>query len=75
MVRLNLAHMPAQSTWKHIIGVSLLAGIGFTMSIFVTDLAFTNEVLVGTAKLSMFIASVLSGPLGILVLRNVRKSR
>lgn len=72
MVRCNLANMPTRANWTHIVGVGLLAGIGFTVSIFVTDLAFTDENLINVSKMSIFIASALSGILGMLTLRAVR---
>jgi NhaA family Na+:H+ antiporter len=52
------------------IGVGLLAGIGFTVSIFVTELAFAGDTqLVDAAKISIFAASALSGGLGFIALR------
>ncbi|MBL8159076.1 Na+/H+ antiporter NhaA [Candidatus Saccharibacteria bacterium] len=69
MVRFGLAHLPNGVNWHHIGGVGLLAGIGFTVSIFITGLAFESDQLVAVAKLSIVIASVLSGLLGLLVLR------
>jgi NhaA family Na+:H+ antiporter len=49
----------------------MLAGIGFTVSIFVTELAFDQEQLIAVSKLSIFAASVLSGFLGLAVLRYI----
>lgn len=75
LVKLNLADLPEKSTWNHIIGAGLLAGIGFTVSIFVTDLAFDDASLVNTAKLGIFVASIISGALGVYALRYVRSQR
>lgn len=69
MVRSNFAELPNKASWSHIIGVGLLAGIGFTVSIFVTELAFTQEASIDLAKLSIFIASAVSAILGIFVLK------
>ena len=72
MVRAGLADLPRGSNWNHIIGVGMLAGIGFTVSIFVTDLAFTNAQYISISKISIFIASVLSACLGYFSLRFLR---
>lgn len=69
MVKLRISDLPYASNWNHIIGAGLLAGIGFTVSIFVAELAFTEENLLNTAKISIFIASGISAALGLLVLR------
>lgn len=69
MVRGNFARLPTGSNWRHIVGVGMLAGIGFTVAIFVTELAFDNEAYITTAKISIFIASFLSALLGLAVLR------
>lgn len=74
MVRLGLASLPSRSNWNHIVGVGMLAGIGFTVSIFVTDLAFTNEQYISTAKISIFIASATSAILGYFALRRLKPS-
>ncbi|MFF5383682.1 Na+/H+ antiporter NhaA [Pedobacter suwonensis] len=69
MVKLGIAKLPEGGTWKHMIGVALLAGIGFTMSLFISGLAFSNPQYVEQAKYGILIASVLAGILGTLVLR------
>ena len=63
------AQLPAQSTWKQIVGVSLLAGVGFTMSLFISGLAFTNTEMVDQAKYGILLASLLAGILGLVVLK------
>lgn len=75
MVKMGVSALPTNSNWGHIIGVGLLAGIGFTVSIFVTDLSFDQEQLIAVAKLSIFAASILSGLLGLAVLRFIVKDR
>lgn len=69
MVRSKLASLPVDLQWRHIIGAGLLAGIGFTMSLFVANLAFEDATLVNQAKLGILSASIISGVLGYLVLR------
>lgn len=69
MVRFANARLPLGARWSHIVGVGLTAGIGFTVSIFITELAFgSNQQLVETAKIGIFIASALSALLGTVVL-------
>lgn len=72
MVRLRISRLPAQTTWKHIFGVALLAGVGFTMSLFITGLAFADPVHVDSARYGILLASVISGCAGILYLRSLR---
>ena len=68
VLRLGLAKLPEGITLRHVYGASVVAGIGFTMSIFVAELAFTDPVLVASAKLGILAASVLAGVAGYLVL-------
>ncbi len=67
-VRLGLADLPQQVNWRQIAGVGVLAGIGFTMSLFITNLAFSSPQLVTDAKVGIFAASLLAGILGYLLL-------
>lgn len=69
MLKLKIAELPAGITLRHIVGAGFLAGIGFTVSIFITELAFSdNQVLTETAKTAIFIASFISATLGSMVL-------
>jgi NhaA family Na+:H+ antiporter len=68
-VRLGLGKLPRLTTWGHIVGVAAVAGIGFTVSLFVTGLAFTEGLLADRAKIGIFIGSTLAGVLGWLILR------
>jgi NhaA family Na+:H+ antiporter len=65
-VTLGLCSIPEEINKKHLIGAGLLAGIGFTMSIFITLLAFNESTIIVDSKISVLIASFLSGLLGIL---------
>ena len=68
-VRSGLAVMPSGVTWRHIYGVSWLAGIGFTMSLFISGLAFGESPLLHSAKLGILCGSVVAGVGGWLILR------
>ncbi|MBN1820532.1 MAG: Na+/H+ antiporter NhaA [Prolixibacteraceae bacterium] len=67
--KLRLVSLPKSLNWNHIIGAGFLAGIGFTMSIFITDLAFHGDELIVISKLSILIASLLAGITGYFILR------
>jgi NhaA family Na+:H+ antiporter len=69
-VKLNFAELPSKVTWKQIYGAGILAGIGFTMSLFITNLAFTSEEISNIAKVGILAASLISGITGYLILRN-----
>jgi NhaA family Na+:H+ antiporter len=71
-LRLGLAALPTGVTWRQLYGVSVLTGIGFTMSLFVAGLAFGTGPLLDDAKVGVLAASVLSGVGGWLVLRGGR---
>lgn len=75
MIKLKYADLPSGARWNHMLGVGLLAGIGFTVSIFVTELAFEQEAFITISKLSIFIASAISGCLGLLVLKHKKRPR
>ena len=69
-IKLKLATLPSGVNFKQLYGVSILTGIGFTMSLFVNSLAFVDDTLFAyTDKLAILIASFLSGIVGYLVLR------
>lgn len=74
MVRLRMASLPNDARWRHIIGVGFLAGIGFTMSLFITNLAFKSDELSNLSKISIMMISVLAGIIGYSVLRAGKKS-
>ena len=68
-VTFGLCKLPTSLDWKSIFGVGLLGGIGFTMSIFITLLAFDNETIINNSKLVILIASLIAGILGFLTLK------
>ena len=68
VVKLKVASLPENVNWFHMMGAGILGGVGFTMAIFVANLAFADEVLVSTAKLGILAASLLAGVLGFVLL-------
>ncbi len=70
-VRLGLVTLPQDVTWRHMIGVSVLAGIGFTMSLFIASLAFADADILATAKVAILGASLLAGTAGLVLLRRL----
>ena len=67
-VRFGFAVLPYGVTWLQFYGVALLGGIGFTMSLFITNLAFTSDLLTTEAKIGILLGSAISGIIGYLVL-------
>jgi NhaA family Na+:H+ antiporter len=67
-VRLGIGKLPTGTTWRHVFGLSAVAGIGFTVSLFVAGLAFTDPHIVDLSKVGIFIGSAISGVVGALVL-------
>ena len=66
-VAIGLCSLPAGLTWRHMIGLGMLAGIGFTMSIFITNLAFAGQPeIINASKMAILMASVSAGVLGML---------
>lgn len=68
MVKLKIATLPEGMNFKHLIGAGFLASIGFTMSLFVANLAFKNNDLIQQAKIGILIASLIGGLIGFLFL-------
>ena len=68
-VRLGLSALPQGVQWSHMIGVGFLAGIGFTMSLFIASLGFGESELLEAAKLGILGASLLAGSIGFLLLQ------
>jgi len=68
-VRLKIAELPPGLKWKCIAGAGFLGGIGFTMSIFITLLAFEDQTVVNNSIIAILVASVIAGTLGFLMLK------
>jgi NhaA family Na+:H+ antiporter len=67
-VRARLSRLPADLSWKHILGGGFLGGIGFTMSIFITLLAFADPGTAQASKIAILLASLSAGVVGIIIL-------
>lgn len=72
--KLGLAALPPGVRWGHIAGVSLLAGIGFTVSLFIAELAYADPATVAVAKVGILVASVVAGAGGFLILKAVARA-
>lgn len=73
-VRLKLAELPKAVTWTHVLGVGCLGGIGFTMALFMGQLALISESAIAGAKLGILAASAISSVAGAMVLFGSKKS-
>ena len=73
MVKMRWATLPSAITRRTLLGLGMLASIGFTMSMFISTLAFTNELLMTQAKLGIFLASILGGIGGYVLLNKKSK--
>jgi NhaA family Na+:H+ antiporter len=67
-VRLGVAVKSIEYTWRQMAGAGALAGIGFTMSLFIAGRAFPQEADFAAAKIAIFIASLIAGSIGISIL-------
>lgn len=72
-VKFKLANLPTGATWKHLVGVGMLAGIGFTMSIFIALLSFQEEASITNAKFAILCASLIAGTVGFFYLKSIGK--
>lgn len=73
-VALGICRLPLDLNWKHIFGAGLLGGIGFTMSIFITNLAFTGDAaLINASKIAILLASLSAGTIGFIWLKLLGK--
>jgi NhaA family Na+:H+ antiporter len=68
-VRTGLAQLPRELTWRHVVGAGFLSGIGFTMSIFITLLAFAEPAIIEQTKVAILLASLLAGIAGFFLLK------
>lgn len=74
-VKLKFAQLPAETNWLHVLGLGLLGGIGFTMSIFIALLSFSEPALQTEAKFAVLVASVISGVAGYTLLSAYNKKK
>ena len=68
-IKLGWCKLPSELSWKSILGVGFLAGIGFTMSIFITLLAFEDETIINNSKFIILLASLIAGLIGFISLK------
>ncbi|PKO95204.1 MAG: Na+/H+ antiporter NhaA [Bacteroidetes bacterium HGW-Bacteroidetes-9] len=73
VTRLKLASLPKDFTRQHLLGVGFLAGIGFTMSLFISQLAFANKVFVEEAKMGILLASLFAGLVGYFIIKTAKQ--
>jgi Na+:H+ antiporter, NhaA family len=73
--RLKWGRLPRDLNWSHILGIGFLGGIGFTMSIFITLLAFDQAELINQSKTAILFSSAISGIIGLLLLHRVFSDR
>ena len=71
-VKSGLSRLPDDIAWQHILGAGFLGGIGFTMSIFIDLLAFSNPELVQSSKISILVSSLIAGTAGFLILNRAQ---
>jgi NhaA family Na+:H+ antiporter len=69
-VKFKLASLPQGINWKNLYGAGILAGIGFTMSLFIAGLAFINPELLDLAKIGVLSGSLISGIVGYIMLKS-----
>lgn len=72
-VSMGICKLPEDLNWKSILGVGFLAGIGFTMSIFITLLAFDDQVVINNSKFIILLSSLIAGAIGFLLLKGTLK--
>ena len=74
-VRLGVASKPEAYSWRQLAGAATLAGIGFTMSLYIAAKAFPDPADFNAAKVGVFVASILAGALGVALLRACPEGR
>lgn len=73
--KLGLISKPEDLSWREVVAVGFLAGIGFTMSIFITSLAFADDSLIAAVKLGIFASSFLAAILGVVLISSAVKNK
>jgi NhaA family Na+:H+ antiporter len=68
-IKLKISELPKNVTYKMLAGISILGGLGFTMSLFINNLAFTDQGMIDAAKMGVLIGSLVAGTLGYIVLK------
>ena len=73
-IKLKISRLSDTISWAHIVGAGFLGGIGFTMSMFITLLAFQDSQIIQTTKISILISSLIAGLIGFLILSRQKAS-
>lgn len=68
-IKFKFADLPKGIKYKELLGVSILGGLGFTMSLFITNLAYVDEAFIAAAKMGVILGSLIAGSLGYLIIR------
>ncbi len=69
VTKIGICQLPTGLSWKTIFGVGILGGIGFTMSIFITHLAYSDSTIIDNTKLAILLSSLIAGVIGLLILK------
>ncbi|MFC2104880.1 Na+/H+ antiporter NhaA, partial [Bacteroidota bacterium] len=73
-VKIGVAALPKNVNWKHILGIAMLGGVGFTMSLFISSLSYTDIVLLNQARIGILLGSLIAATLGYFFLKvNLKK--
>ena len=75
LVKIGLARLQEGVTWRNLVGIGFLGGIGFTMSMFISNLAFTDPQLISNSKISILIGSTVSAFVGLVIFLTSRSAR
>lgn len=71
VVKLGWARLPDAVTWRHMIGTGILTGVGFTVALFIAELAYQDHLHIDLAKMGVFLGSIVAATLGYLVLHSI----
>jgi NhaA family Na+:H+ antiporter len=71
-VKLRLGRLPSRTGWRHVVGLAAVAGIGFTVALFVADVSFGSSLMGDRARTGIFMGSLVAGVLGYSLLRSAR---
>lgn len=69
-IKIGLGRLPSGTTWRHMFGLAVCAGVGFTVALFVTSISFTDAALADSARIGILLGSLVSGLVGFLILRS-----
>ncbi len=73
ITKLKWAELPKEFTRRHLLGAGFLAGIGFTMSLFISNLAFEHKIYIEEAKMGILLASVVAGLIGYYIIKTAKR--